>query len=211
MNIPSQLTLLRFALVPAFMLFTIMDHLYTRLLALAIFVVASLTDLYDGYLARKYNAVTDFGRMMDLLADKFLVSAAFICFVGMRELHVASWMVVLIVGRELLVTGLRMLAASKGEVLGADSQGKFKTAVQIMVVITILVVLCVNSFLKNMMHIRPYDLLKSYSGWPHVAGEVLFWGPYWLVFVSMLVTLSSGVNYLYKNRHLYSKDVGLKL
>ncbi len=191
------------------MFFTILDHFWTRVFALLIFIVASLTDLYDGYIARKTNTVTDFGKMMDPLVDKFLTSAAFICFVGMgRELQVRPWMVVMIIGRELLVTGLRMLAAVKGEVLPADKQGKIKTAVQISVVIIILIILCVNSFLRRFMHIRPASLL-SHAGWPGIFGKILIFSPNWLVFVSMLVTLYSGVLYLYHHRHLYSKDVGL--
>ena len=197
MNLANRLTLIRWALVPVFMLFTIMDHFWTRVLALIIFIAAGLTDLYDGYLARKRNEITEFGKLMDPLADKFLTSAAYISFVGMRELDVAPWMVVLIVGRELLVTGLRVLAASKGEVLAADRQGKIKTVIQVIVVIAILIVLCLNSFCRRFRDHPPFEFLSRM--------------PYWLVFISMLVTLYSGVLYLYRNRHLYSKDVGLKL
>ncbi len=189
MNLANRLTLLRLALVPAFMIFTVLDNFWTRVLALLIFFLASLTDFFDGYIARKTNSVTDFGKMMDPLVDKLLTSAAFICFVGMRELRVAPWMVVLIIGRELLVTGLRMLAAAKGEVLPADSQGKIKTAVQMTVVVAILLVLCANSFYEE-----------------HILIDL----PRWLVFVSMIVTLNSGVIYLYRHRRLYSKDMGFK-
>ena len=196
MNLANRLTLLRWALVPAFMIFTVLDNFWTRVLALLIFIIASLTDLYDGYIARKTNTITDFGKMMDPLADKFLISAAFICFVGMRELDVAPWMVVLILGRELLVTGLRLLAAAKGVVMPADRQGKLKTGIQVAVVIVIMLILCANSFYKHFTSLEPSGLLTKI--------------PYWLVFASMLVTLYSGILYLYRNRHLYSKDVGLK-
>lgn len=197
MNLANRLTLLRWALVPVFMIFTVLDNFWTRALALIIFIVAGITDVYDGYIARKYNEVTEFGKLMDPLADKFLTSAAFICFVKMRELDVAPWMVVLILGRELLVTGLRLLAASKGQVLSADRQGKLKTVIQMTVVIAILIVLCANSFLRRYMNQPPPPLLESF--------------PYWLVFISMVATLYSGILYLYKNRHLYSQDVGMKL
>ena len=196
MNLANRLTLLRWAMVPAFMIFTVMDNFWTRVLALLIFIAAALTDAYDGYIARKRSQVTEFGKLMDPLADKFLTSAAFICFVKMRELDVAPWMVVLILGRELLVTGLRLLAASKGQVLSADRQGKWKTVIQMTVVIAILIVLCANSFLRRYTDLAaPLFLERS---------------PYWLVFISMVATLYSGSLYLYKNRHLYMQDVGLK-
>jgi len=195
MNLANRLTLLRWALVPVFMIFTVLDNFWTRVLALLIFAAASLTDAYDGYIARKYNEVTEFGKLMDPLADKFLISAAFICFIKMRELDVAPWMVVLIFGRELLVTGLRLLAASKGQVLSVDRQGKFKTIIQMTVVISILLILCANSFLRQFTDLSPPHILES--------------SPYWLVFISMVATLYSGTLYLYRNRHLYMQDVGL--
>lgn len=209
MNLANRLTLLRLALVPVFMIFTVLDHFWTRLFALVIFVVASLTDLMDGYFARKYGEITDFGKFMDPLADKFLTSAAFICFVGMRELRVPSWMVVLIIGRELIVTGLRLLAASKGEKIAADRSGKFKTGVQITAVIAVMAILCVNSFMRLFHHFNPRTLFYR-SGWENFLGNFLQHAPFWLVFVSMLVTLYSGIHYLYQNRGIFSKEIGLK-
>ncbi len=208
MNLANRLTLLRLALVPVFMIFTILDHFWTRFFALWIFITASLTDLIDGYVARKYGEITEFGKLMDPLADKFLISAAFISFVGMRELQVPSWMVVLIIGRELIVTGLRLLAAAKGEVLSADMSGKLKTSVQLTAVTTIMVILCVNSFLRHFYHLNPRELLR-HSGWEYGAGILLFRAPFWLVFASMLITLYSGTQVLYKNRGIYAKEIGL--
>jgi CDP-diacylglycerol---glycerol-3-phosphate 3-phosphatidyltransferase len=113
MNLPNRLTVLRLLLLPVFMTFTYTDNVYTRILALLIFIGAGVTDLYDGYLARKYNLITPLGVFLDPLADKLIVTAAFISFVDMPEAHVPAWMVVLIVGREFLITGLRSLAASQ--------------------------------------------------------------------------------------------------
>src|SRR5258708_7877471 len=113
-NLPTQLTLLRLFLVPFFLVFTICDNLATRISALIIFIVASITDLYDGKLARKMGQVTTLGIFLDPLADKFLISSAFIAFVQIPEIYVPAWMVVLIIGREFMITGLRALAASKG-------------------------------------------------------------------------------------------------
>lgn len=208
MNLANRLTLFRLVLVPVFMVFTIIDNVWTRIFALFIFIAASLTDLYDGYVARKYGEVTDFGKFMDPLADKLLMSAAFICFVDMKELNVPAWMVVLIIGREFLITGLRTLAASKGIVIAADRSGKFKTTSQIVTIILILIILCVNSILSRFYGIRPQQLLQM-SGRPYIYGHILFSASYWLVFVTTVLTLYSGISYLLKNRKVFSKEVGI--
>ena len=124
MNLPNKLTMSRLLCVPFFLVFTYTDTVWTRILALLIFIGAGITDLYDGYLARKYNLVTSLGIFLDPLADKLIVTAALIAFVGLREIHVPSWMVVLIVGREFFLTGLRALAATQGKILSADEGGK---------------------------------------------------------------------------------------
>ena len=209
MNLPNKLTLFRLALVPVFITFTIIDNMWMRLFALFIFITASLTDLYDGYFARKYGEVTDFGKFMDPLADKLLISAAFISFVDMKELNVPAWMVVLIIGREFLITGLRLLAASKGVVIPADRAGKFKTTSQLVSIITILVILCANSILARYYHTRTWELLLI-SGWPSILGNLLMWSSYWLVFTTTVLTLVSGLSYLYKNRHIFADEVGIQ-
>jgi len=208
MNLPNKLTVLRLALVPVFITFTVIDNVWTRLFALFIFITASLTDHYDGYFARKYGAVTDFGKFMDPLADKFLISAALISFVDMRELNVPPWMVILIIGREFIITGLRLLAASKGMVIAADRSGKFKTTSQIFAIITILVILCVNSVLSHFYNIHPGDLLRA-SGNAYIIGNILHWSSYWLVFATTILTIVSGLSYLQKNQHVFKDDVGM--
>lgn len=208
MNLPNKLTLLRMVLVPVFIIFTIMDHFWTRFFALFIFIAAGITDLVDGYIARKYGEVTTFGKFMDPLADKMMISAAFIAFVEMREIHVPAWMVVLIISREFLVTGVRLDAASKGKIISAERSGKLKTISQFSSVIAILVILCVNSGLKHFYQLNHTDLL-SFSKW-YWAGILLVHLPYWLVAVATLITLISGLSYLYGNRHIFAKDVGLK-
>lgn len=208
MNLPNKLTLLRMVLVPVFIIFTIMDHFWTRLFALAIFITAGITDWVDGYLARKYGEVTTFGKFMDPLADKMMISAAFICFVEMREINVPAWMVVLIISREFLVTGLRLDAASKGLVMSAERSGKLKTISQNFAVIAILLILCVNSGLIYFYQINHTEL-SSLQDW-HWAGKALEWIPYWLVFAATLVTLVSGISYLYGNRHIFGKPLTQK-
>src|SRR6185295_7148436 len=168
-NLPTQLTLLRLILVPFFLVFTISDNLTTRIAALIIFVAASITDLYDGRLARKLGQVTTLGIFLDPLADKFLISSAFVAFVQIPEIYVPAWMVVLIIGREFLITGLRTLAASKGRILPAQRAGKFKTTSQLVAIITILVILTANSFLERSGGMPASSLYSDtfwfYLGW----------------------------------------------
>ncbi|MBI3012535.1 MAG: CDP-diacylglycerol--glycerol-3-phosphate 3-phosphatidyltransferase [Elusimicrobia bacterium] len=206
MNLANKLTLIRLVLVPVFMVFTVIDNTETRIFALLIFILAAVTDLYDGYVARKYGTITTFGQFMDPLADKFLISSAFICFVGLKEIHVSAWMVVLIIGREFLITGLRLLAASKGVIIAADRAGKFKTSSQVAAIVTILIILCVNSGLSAYYGMEPSGLLEK-SGTPYLLGFLLTWSPYWLVFCVTLLTLISGLSYLYKHRSLLREEI----
>jgi CDP-diacylglycerol---glycerol-3-phosphate 3-phosphatidyltransferase len=205
MNLPNKLTVLRLVLVPVFIVFTVTDNLWTRIFALFIFIGASLTDLYDGYLARKYKEITLFGQFMDPLADKFLIAAAFISFVEMRELNVPAWMVVLIIGREFLITGLRLVAISKGLVLPAERAGKFKMTSQVVAVVSILIILCVNSWLHRYHHLTPIELLSD-TGWSFWGGSFLAWASYWLTFIVTLFTLISGLSYLYRHRDLLTES-----
>lgn len=139
MNLPNKLTLLRVVMIPVFVVVLLTDMLPTpmnRYVALAIFVIASLTDLLDGKIARKYNLVTNFGKFADPLADKLLVTAAMICLTFMGEL--SPWVVILIISREFIVTGFRLIAAEAGIVIAASMWGKIKTVVQMLMVIVLL-------------------------------------------------------------------------
>lgn len=203
-NLPTQLTLLRLILVPFFLVFTISDNLLTRILALVFFVGASITDLYDGKLARERNEVTTLGIFLDPLADKFLISSAFIAFVQTPEIYVPAWMVILIIGREFLITGLRTLAASQGRIIPAAPAGKFKTTSQIVAIITILVILCANSFIEKLGGL-PFESTQEDTFWFAFAW-VLRGGPYWLTFITALFTILSGYLYLRQNMDLLQEN-----
>src|SRR4051812_22514769 len=165
MNLPNRLTLLRLALVPAFMVFMVVDNIWTRIAALVIFIGASLTDWYDGEIARRTGTVTVVGTFLDPLVDKMLIAAALVGFVEMRELRIPAWMVVLIISREFLITGLRTLAATRGIVMGAERAGKFKTTSQIVAIIAILLILIANAAMER---------------WPRIAGAAIAKTP-WLI------------------------------
>ena len=138
MNLPNKLTVLRVIMIPFFVAFMLTDigGEYGKYIALAIFAVASLTDLLDGHLARKHNLVTNFGKFMDPLADKLLVCSALICLVEMQRL--AAWMVILIISREFIISGFRLIASDNGVVIAASYWGKFKTTFQMLMIILLI-------------------------------------------------------------------------
>ncbi|MCM1155626.1 MAG: CDP-diacylglycerol--glycerol-3-phosphate 3-phosphatidyltransferase [Roseburia sp.] len=137
MNLPNKLTMFRVILIPFFVLFMLVEITNVdKWIALAIFIIASLTDLLDGKIARKYNLVTNFGKFMDPLADKLLVCSALICLVELAK--IPAWMVIIIIAREFIISGFRLIAADNGVVIAASYWGKFKTTFQ-MVMICLLI------------------------------------------------------------------------
>lgn len=126
MNLPNKLTLLRIIMIPAFVVLLYLDFPFNNLVALAVFILASITDTLDGYIARKYNLITDFGKFMDPIADKLLVTAAMLVFVDWHMMP--AWVVIVVVAREFIVSALRLVAANNGRVIAAGWSGKVKTA-----------------------------------------------------------------------------------
>lgn len=184
MNTPNKLTLVRIMLIPFFIVILLLPQIpFHYLIALFIFAAASFTDFLDGYLARKYNLITDFGKLMDPLADKLLVVAALVCFVELGL--VSSIAVIIIISREFLVTSVRLIAAGKGMILAADKWGKYKTVVQMLSIIIILI----GEHLKSVQIIpESYDLSILYA---------IF------IFITILLTLFSGFNYIIKNKEVF--------
>ena len=195
MNAPNKLTISRFVLTLAFLAVVFARPPFYETIALALFSVAGLTDYYDGKIARRDRLITNFGILMDPLADKIMVCSAFIAFVGLGWM--AAWMVVIVVARELAITGLRLLAASKNLVLAAERFGKHKTISQIVAILALLV-------------------QHSYAQWG-AAGKLftidILWGPWvgWFaplsLWVSVVLTFTSGTIYLWRNRRLYLVDL----
>lgn len=146
MNMPNKLTLTRIILTPVFMIFFVVENPYSRIFGFFLYMVAALTDLADGHYARKYGIVTGFGKFMDPLADKILVSAALIALVSLGQAR--AWMVMLIIAREFYVTGIRSLAAYKGTVIPASNMAKFKTALQMAVISFMLLVLTLEAIFQ---------------------------------------------------------------
>jgi CDP-diacylglycerol--glycerol-3-phosphate 3-phosphatidyltransferase len=133
MNLPNKLTMFRVILIPFFVVFMLAELTpYDKWIALAIFIVASLTDLLDGKIARKYNLVTNFGKFMDPLADKLLVCSALICLVALAR--IPAWIVIVIIAREFIISGFRLIASDNGVVIAASYWGKFKTTFQMVMI-----------------------------------------------------------------------------
>jgi CDP-diacylglycerol--glycerol-3-phosphate 3-phosphatidyltransferase len=171
-------------MIPLFVLFFEMTSLPLNYFwAFAMFGIASLTDLLDGKIARKYNLVSDFGKLMDPLADKVLVTAALVCFVADPAALTPSWVVIVILAREFLVTSLRLLAAAKGVVLAADKWGKYKTA-------TTMIWICWNLLIMEFTFVLGW---ADFISWIHPI----------LMYLSLFFTVYSGMNYVLKNKHMF--------
>lgn len=173
MNLPNKLTLFRVILIPFFVFFLLAPFFatYGNYIAAAIFIVASITDFLDGKIARKYHLVTNFGKFMDPLADKLLVCSALICLIELGR--IPSWVVIIIIAREFIISGFRLIASDNGVVIAASYWGKFKTASQMFMVI----VLILNI---------PHPVFE-------VMGTVL-------IYVSLALTVISLIDYIVKNR-----------
>lgn len=173
MNLPNKLTVCRVILIPFFVFFLLFDpaRVSFKWIALGIFVIASLTDMLDGKIARKYNLITDFGKFMDPLADKLLVCSAMI---GLIELgRIPSWIVIVIIAREFVISGFRLIASDNGRVIAASYWGKFKTTFQM-----IMVILMIADIQNNVFYMLT---------------QVIMW-------IALALTIISLVDYLVKNK-----------
>ncbi len=188
MNLPNRLTILRIILTFIFIIFISLKGLSPKIIAFIIFIIASLTDYYDGYLARRNNQVTDFGKLMDPIADKILILSAFLAFVQMQL--ISAWMVVVIVSREALITGLRIFALSRGKVLEAEAAGKHKTVSQMVAI-----------FLIFIFIIFKEALLRFYS-WGRNIDTIFKISIFVLMLTTVSLTVISGLSYLWRNRKL---------
>jgi len=196
MNAANKITLTRI-LIPFIFLPAIMSDLpYGKTIALALFVVASISDWLDGYIARKLNITSDFGGLIDPLADKILVSAALICFIAIMPDIVKPWYVVVIISRDFLVTGLRLLAAKKNTVMAAEAIGKHKTGWQMSVIIATLVFLSYQE-LSNTFPSIHINFVFEYIPF---ALKILYIGV-------VALTLISGAIYLWRYRSLYKQNL----
>ena len=173
MNLPNKLTLFRVFLIPFFVAVLLMfpDDLNCRLVADAIFIIASFTDMLDGKIARKYNLVTNFGKFMDPLADKLLVCSAMICLVALEQ--IPAWVVIIIISREFIISGFRLIASDNGVVIAASYWGKFKTVFQMAMIIVM--------------------VADFHIFWWNMLGNLIMW-------IALVLTIVSLIDYIIKNK-----------
>ena len=172
MNLPNKLTMFRVILIPFFVVFLLVDITpVDKWIALAVFIIASLTDMLDGKIARKYNLVTNFGKFMDPLADKLLVCSALVCLVAVDR--IPAWMVIVIIAREFIISGFRLVASDNGVVIAASYWGKFKTTFQIIMICLMIA------------DLAALQLLTAIVTW-----------------VAVILTIVSLVDYLVKNKEV---------
>lgn len=179
MNLPNKLTLFRVILIPFFVFFLLAPYFlgYGNYVATAIFIIASITDCLDGKIARKYNLVTNFGKFMDPLADKLLVCSALICLIELSL--IPAWVVIVIIAREFIISGFRLIASDNGVVIAASYWGKFKTVSQMIMVIVLIL---------NIPH-------PVFS----IIGDVL-------IYVSLALTVISLIDYIAKNKDVLKEQ-----
>lgn len=188
MNLANKLTMVRIFLVPLFLIFiAVKDIPYGTFIATFIFIIASLTDQLDGYIARSRNQVTNFGKFMDPLADKLLVTAALISLVDLQV--VPAWATVIIIAREFAVSGLRTIAASEGKVIAASMWGKVKTVTQIAAIISLLIQVNIGSSKYLMSLVENSTMFK----------DVIKYGPRVILLLAVVMTILSGYDYFKKN------------
>ena len=193
MNLPNQLTVARLILTFVFVaLLSLEDLSWSKTAALFVFAIAAITDFLDGYIARKHNLVTNFGKLMDPLADKVLMCAGFVLLTRLEL--IPAWIVVVILSREFMVTGLRLLASAEGVVLAAENLGKYKTIFQIITVIYFLLFLAAKESLIGFLQ----PLFNAFYLGPDHLGMALIW-------TSLILTVWSGWSYLWKNRKLFGE------
>lgn len=194
MNLPNKLTMGRIVLVPFFVAALLIDFPFHNAVALIFFIIASLTDMLDGKIARSQNLITDFGKFADPLADKILVLAGLLCFV--QNGYCDCIAVIILLLREFAVTSIRLIAASKGTVVAANIWGKVKTVTQMIAIITILVLQSAYEIIVKFFTVD-IEFLYSLSTIFVVAGEVLIW-------ISTIFAIISGVIYISQNRKFIS-------
>lgn len=197
MNLPNRLTMVRIAVIPVFVVLMRFDTFWAYAISLTIFVGAAITDYFDGKIARKRDTITDFGTLLDPVADKILIAAAYICFLDKELLGIPSWVVVVIIGRELLVTGLRSFAASNGVVIGANKWGKLKAVSQMVCAITALALLTGRAALSRFSGAVSAEFLASYDQVAHLTTLTL-------VMLAMVFTVGSALRMFQVNRQLFA-------
>ncbi len=202
MNLPNKLTVLRIIMVPFFVGFILFSPkvFWFKWIALGLFIIASLTDMLDGKIARKYNLITNFGKFMDPLADKLLVCSALICLTDLNV--IPSWITIVIIAREFIISGFRLIAAEKGVVIAAGKSGKWKTAVTMVMICFMLCIVNTHGFLSSAAAFEPTSMGGIYPAY-----WVIYAIGYILMIIALVLTVVSLIDYLVKNKDVMKDEV----
>lgn len=202
MHLVNKITVSRFIFAVIFYILFQFNNLFLNYLAFICFIIATISDFYDGHLARRYNVVSKFGQMADPLADKLLLLCALLSFT--EKNIIPGWMVIIILGREFMVMGIRILSSSNGDIIPARESGKYKTVNQLEAII---ISLCLIIFRDTFSHFFvPIERIFDHNTF---LDKITLWifnsGPYYLMFSTVIVTVLSGIEYYHKNKELINE------
>ena len=205
-KLPNRITMFRMAIIVVFIPCLLASNVAFNYIALFLFALAAVSDWLDGHLARKYHIVSDFGKVMDPLADKILVISTLLCFVQLNV--VPAWMVVITISREFMINGIRIMAAQEGKIIMASNWGKAKTIVEMTAITAILLLKVIQDTIEYYNEKQSWEVIVMKMG---NAGDILlqvvYYAPYWLMFIAAMMSLISGLDYFFKNKKIFDKEL----
>jgi CDP-diacylglycerol--glycerol-3-phosphate 3-phosphatidyltransferase len=205
-KLPNRITMFRMLIIIAFIPALLAANIVFNYIALILFVIAGISDWLDGYLARKWNIVSNFGKVMDPLADKILVISTLLCFIQLGV--IPAWMVVIIIGREFMISGIRMMAAQGGKIIQASNLGKLKTVIEMTAITTVLLLKVIQDTVEYYNDTQSWEqIIMKFGKWGDLFVQFAYDGPYWLMFIATAMSLISGLDYFFKNKKIFDDEI----
>jgi len=205
-KLPNRITMFRMCMIILFIPSILAENIVFNYVALSLFIIAAISDWLDGYLARKYDIVSTFGKVMDPLADKILVISTLLCFVQLGV--VPAWMVIISISREFMINGIRIIAAQEGRIIMASNWGKAKTVVEMTAISVILFLKVLQDTIEYCNESQKWDVILMKLG---SAGDIMvqiaYSAPYWLMFAATCMSLISGMDYFFKNKQIFDRGL----
>jgi CDP-diacylglycerol--glycerol-3-phosphate 3-phosphatidyltransferase len=205
-KIPNRITMFRMGIIVLFIPALLASNIFFNYVALFLFAVAAISDWLDGHLARKFKVESVFGKVMDPLADKILVISTMLCFVQLNV--VPAWMVVIIISREFMINGIRIMAAQDGKIIMASNWGKAKTMVEMTAITMVLLLKVIQNTIEYFNENQKWEVILMKLG---SAGDMMvqfvYYAPYWLMFAAAVMSLISGFDYFFKNKSIFDKEL----
>ncbi len=205
-KLPNRITMFRLLIIIIYIPALLAANIVFNYIALILFAIAAISDWLDGYIARKLNIISDFGKVMDPLADKILVISTLLCFVQLGT--VPAWMVVIIIGREFMVNGIRIMAAQEGKIIMASMLGKIKTVVEMTAITTVLLLKVLQDTIEYFNEKQKWEvILMKFGNAGDFMVQFVYYAPYWLMFCAASISLISGLEYFFKNKRIFDKEI----